>query len=60
VHREGGVRLAGADRRADSGHPARQPRENGYKENFNGKRRDELLDREIFHSLKKVEVLIER
>ena len=28
------------------------PWENGYRESFNGKLRDELLDREIFHSLR--------
>jgi len=36
------------------------PWENGYCESFNGKRRDELLDREIFYSLKEAQVLIER
>jgi putative transposase len=36
------------------------PWENGYNESFNGKLRDELLDREIFHSLREAEVLIER
>ena len=36
------------------------PWENGYVESFNGKRRDELLDREVFSSLKEAEVLIER
>jgi transposase InsO family protein len=36
------------------------PWENGYNESFNGKLRDELLDREIFHSLHEAQVLIER
>lgn len=36
------------------------PWENGYNESFNGKLRDELLDREIFCSLREAEVLIER
>jgi transposase InsO family protein len=36
------------------------PWENGYIESFNGKMRDELLDREIFYSLKEAQVLIER
>ena len=36
------------------------PWENGYAESFNGKLRDELLDREIFYTLKKAQVLIER
>jgi transposase InsO family protein len=34
------------------------PWENGYNESFNGKLRDELLDREIFCSLREAEVLI--
>ncbi|SDB74368.1 Integrase core domain-containing protein [Belnapia rosea] len=34
--------------------------ENGYNESFNGKLRDELLDRGIFYSLREAEVLIER
>ncbi len=36
------------------------PWENGYVESFNGKLRDELLDREIFYTLQEAEVLIER
>jgi transposase InsO family protein len=36
------------------------PWENGYNESFNGRLRDELLDREIFYSLREPEVLIER
>ena len=35
------------------------PRENGYVESFNGKMRDELLNREIFYTLKEAQVLIE-
>jgi len=35
------------------------PWENGYIESFNGKMRDELLDREIFYSVKEAQVLIE-
>jgi len=35
------------------------PWENGYIESFNGKMRDELLNREIFYSLKEAQVLIE-
>jgi len=34
------------------------PWENGYVESFNGKLRDELLEREIFYTLKEAEVLI--
>jgi transposase InsO family protein len=36
------------------------PWENGYNESFNGKLRDELLNREIFYSLKEVQVLTEQ
>ena len=36
------------------------PRENGYVESFNGKMRDELLNREIFYTLKEAQVLIVR
>ena len=35
------------------------PWENGYIESFNGKLRNELLDREIFYSLQEAQVLIE-
>ena len=36
------------------------PWENGYIESFNGKLRDELLNGEIFYTLKEAKVLIER
>ena len=36
------------------------PWENGYNESFNGKLRDELLEREIFATLHEAKVLIER
>jgi transposase InsO family protein len=36
------------------------PLKNGYCESFNGKLRDEVLDREISYSLKEAQVLIER
>jgi transposase InsO family protein len=32
------------------------PWENGYNESFNGKLRDELLNREIFYSLKEAQI----
>ena len=38
----------------------RSPWENGYLESFNGKLRDELLDRELFYRLLEVKVLAER
>ncbi len=36
------------------------PWENGYNESFNGKLRDELLNDEIFYTLKEAQVLIEQ
>ncbi len=36
------------------------PWENGYVESFNGKLRDELLDREIFYTLTEAKILIGR
>ena len=36
------------------------PWENGYNESFNGKLRDELLNRETFYSLKEVQILTGR
>ena len=36
------------------------PWENGYNESFNGKLRDELLNGELFTSLKEAQILIER
>ena len=36
------------------------PWENGYNESFNGKLRDEILNTEIFYSLKEAQILIEQ
>lgn len=36
------------------------PRENGYCESFNARFRDELLNGELFHTLKEARILIER
>jgi transposase InsO family protein len=36
------------------------PWENGYCESFNGKLRDEVLDREIFYTLREAQTIIER
>ena len=36
------------------------PWKNGYNESFNGRLRDELLDRELFYTLHEAQVLIER
>ena len=36
------------------------PSENGYKESFNGKLRDELLNGEILYSLAEAAVLVEQ
>jgi len=35
------------------------PWQNGYIESFNGKLRDEVLDRELFHSIKEAKVLVQ-
>ena len=35
------------------------PRKNGYVESFNGKLRDELLNGEIFYTLREAQVIIE-
>ena len=37
-----------------------QAEENGYIESFNGKLRDELLNREVFYTFEEVQVLTER
>jgi len=36
------------------------PWENGYNESFNGKLKDELLNGEIFYTLKEAKIMIER
>ncbi len=36
------------------------PWENGYNESFNGKLRDELLNGELFYTLKEAQVLLEQ
>ena len=36
------------------------PWENGYNESFNGKFKDELIHREIFYSLREIQVLVEQ
>jgi putative transposase len=36
------------------------PRENGYCESFNGKFRDELLNGEIFYTLREAQIVIEQ
>ena len=40
-------------------HRPRQPWENGFIESFNARLRDELLDGEIFYSLREAQVVIE-
>ena len=54
--REGALRGVGA--RTLNVEPG-SPWENGYIESFNGKLRDELLDREVFYTLLAVRVLTE-
>jgi len=36
------------------------PWENGHNDSFNGKLRDELLNREIFYTLNEAQILIKR
>lgn len=36
------------------------PRENGYNESFNGRLRDELLNGEIFYTLKEAQIIVEQ
>ncbi len=36
------------------------PWENGYIESFNGRLRDELLNRELFYTLEEAQILVER
>ena len=36
------------------------PGKNGYNESFNGKLRDELLNREILYTLKEAKIIIEK
>ena len=36
------------------------PWENGYNESFNGKLRDELLNREVFYNLREAKIVIEK
>jgi putative transposase len=52
--------MAGAGGREEAVHRAREPVGNGYVESFNGKLRDELLDRERFDTLREARVLVER
>ena len=40
-------------------HRAGQPWENGYVESFNARLRDELLDGEIFYTLREAKIVIE-
>jgi putative transposase len=50
--------MAGQARGQDSVYRAGIPWENGYIESFNGKMRDELLNRELFTTLTEAKVLI--
>jgi transposase InsO family protein len=52
--------VAGTTRNEGRLHHAREPWENGYCESFNGKLRDELLNGEIFYTLREAQVLIEQ
>jgi len=60
VLRQGSSRVARETGRGNAVHRAGQPLGNGYIESFNGKLRDELLNREIFYTLKEAGILIEQ
>ncbi len=60
VHGQGGQALAQGGWCEDVVHRAGSPWENGYVESFNGKLRDELLNVEVFETLKETQVLVER
>jgi transposase InsO family protein len=51
--------MAGPHRRQNAQHRAGSPWENGYCESFNGKLSDELLNGEIFYTLKQAQIVIE-
>ncbi len=44
----------------DASLPPGSPWENGYIESFNGKLRDELLNREVFYTLTEAKILLEQ
>jgi transposase InsO family protein len=52
--------MAPPDRREDPLHRAGSPWENGYNKSFNGKLRDEMLNGEMFHTMREAEILIGR
>ena len=54
------LRIPARPRTAAGARLAGQPWENGYCESFNGKLRDQLLNGEIFYTLKQAQVVIER
>ena len=60
VHGEGGAGVAGRIGVKTLFIEPGSPWENGYNESFNGKLRDELLNGEIFYTLREAQVLIER
>ncbi len=52
--------MAGAGRGQDAVHRTGSPWEYGYNESFNGKLKDELIDRKMFYSLTEAQVLVEQ
>jgi putative transposase len=52
--------MARSDRREDALHRTGLSLGNGYNESFDGKLRDELLNGEVFYSIKEAEILIGR
>ena len=59
VRRQGGAGVDRRGRREDRLHRAGSPWENGYVESFNARLRDELLNGEIFYSLREAQIVIE-
>ena len=60
IYGQGSQKLAWPDWRKTLFIEPGSPWENGYNESFNGKLRDEVLNREIFYTLKEAQVIIER
>jgi len=60
VYRQEGPGLDRGCRREDGIHRPSSPWENGYCESFNSRFLDELLNGEVFTTLREAEILIER
>jgi hypothetical protein len=60
IHGQDSARVARPGRGENALYRAGSPWENGYNESFNSKLRDELLNGEIFTTLREAQVLIEQ